>query len=442
MISLKYKSAYIGYLPRNIYITSIICRCIANRLRARFHHTQSTTHNSQPTSNPLRPTMADHSFLIEYLSQPRQVDDETRFRLISACQDVIESLESPLVTARKHSFLMLDQAVTRAAIQLNIFSLLVERGHSCTTQQLVDSIGPSCDVAVLSRLLRYLVSPLRLIKEEGPDLWSVTQPGRVFADPRFKASVVMYYDACGPAFFELPKWLCTTPLDRAATSFEAALPDEDGFFPWLQKDDARLQAFHTWMDVLKTHQFDSLDSIDFNRWMSDDISDDEVAFVDIGGGKGNQCVAVRKQRGPRPGRVIDQDRSEVVQSAQASLEEEKVEVMAHDFFAEQPIKGARVYHFRQVFHDWPDEDCVKILERTREAMSSSSTLLIDEVVVPETGAHWMVTQRDLSMMALFNSKERTESQWEELLSQAHLRVVGVHCYDKKVLACVIEAKIG
>ncbi|KAI4865272.1 S-adenosyl-L-methionine-dependent methyltransferase [Hypoxylon rubiginosum] len=384
--------------------------------------------------------MADHSFLIQYLSQPREVDDETRFRLISACQDVIESLEPPLGTARRHSFLLLDQAVIRAAIQLDIFSLLVERGVPCTTEQLAASTTPSCDAAVLSRLLRYLVSPLRLVKEEGRDLWSVTRPGRVYADPKFKSSVTMYFDACGPAFLALPKWLCTTPTDRAVTAFKAAHPDEEGFFSWLQKDDAKLQAFHTWMGVLKTYQFDSLDTIDFNQWMPDDIPEDEVAFVDIGGGTGNQCVAVRKNRGSRPGRIINQDRKEVVESARGSLEEMKVETIAHDFFAEQPIQGARIYHFRQIFHNWPDKDCVKILERTREAMSPSSTLLIDEVVLPETGAHWMATQRDLNMTALFNAKERTESQWRELLSQAHFRVVGVHCYDKKQPASLIEAK--
>ncbi|XXG96433.1 hypothetical protein Hte_002716 [Hypoxylon texense] len=385
--------------------------------------------------------MADHSFLIEYLNQPREVDEQTRFRLISACQDVIESLEPSIGTARKHSFLMLDQAVVRAAIQLDIFGLLARHDVPCTTEQLAAATTPSSDAAVLSRVLRYLASPLRLVKEEGRELWSITRPGKVFADPKFAASVTMYFDACGPAFHEFPKWLCTPPTERAVTAFKAAHPDEDGFFPWIKKDDAKLQAFHAWMEVLKTYQFDSLDVIDFNQWMPDDLPHNEAAFVDIGGGTGNQCAAVKKARGPRPGRIINQDREEVVESARASLEEMKVETMAHDFFAEQPIKGARVYHFRQIFHNWPDKDCVRILERTREAMSPSSTLLVDEVVLPEVGANWMATQRDLSMTALFDAKERTESQWRELLSQARLRVVGVHCYDKKVPACIIEAKI-
>lgn len=46
-----------------------------------------------------------------------------------------------------------------------------------------------------------------------------------------------------------------------------------------------------------------------------------------------------------------------------------------------------------------------------------SKLLINENVVPNTGAHWQATSLDLIMMVDLAAKERTEQQWHKLLSR-------------------------
>jgi demethylsterigmatocystin 6-O-methyltransferase len=74
-------------------------------------------------------------------------------------------------------------------------------------------------------------------------------------------------------------------------------------------------------------------------------------------------------------------------------------------------------------------------------MTATSTLLIDEAVLPEKGARWMVMQRDLTMMALFNAAERSEIQWHTLLQQAGLRIEELRCYDERMADCVIVAKL-
>jgi demethylsterigmatocystin 6-O-methyltransferase len=105
------------------------------------------------------------------------------------------------------------------------------------------------------------------------------------------------------------------------------------------------------------------------------------------------------------------------------------------------ISDAHIYHFRQILHDWPDEYCVRILQRTQRAMGPCSTILIDEVVMPERGAHWMVTQRDLTMLALFNAGERTEQQWRSLILQAGLVLESIRPYDERMAACVLVVKL-
>jgi demethylsterigmatocystin 6-O-methyltransferase len=105
-------------------------------------------------------------------------------------------------------------------------------------------------------------------------------------------------------------------------------------------------------------------------------------------------------------------------------------------------QGAHVYHFRQILHDWPDEDCVKLLQLTRRAMTPQSTLLIDEVVMPDQGAHWMVTQRDLTMLALFNAGERTEQQWRGLMEKAGLSLEEIRTYDARMAASLLVVKLA
>lgn len=52
-----------------------------------------------------------------------------------------------------------------------------------------------------------------------------------------------------------------------------------------------------------------------------------------------------------------------------------------------------------------------------------SRLLINEIVIPRTGANWHQTSVDLMMMGLLSSRERTEEGWEEFLQSAGFKVV-------------------
>lgn len=88
------------------------------------------------------------------------------------------------------------------------------------------------------------------------------------------------------------------------------------------------------------------------------------------------------------------------------------------------MKRARAYYFRNIFHDWPDKDCVEILKRTVAAMKPGySKILIFEWVLPATGVPLYPALLDVNMMALLNGMERTEVQWKALLNAAGLEVV-------------------
>ena len=70
---------------------------------------------------------------------------------------------------------------------------------------------------------------------------------------------------------------------------------------------------------------------------------------------------------------------------------------------------------RNILHDYPDEKCGTLLQNTIAAMDANSVLLIDEIIIPDKGAHPRSTELDMVMMTTLASIERTQKQWDKLL---------------------------
>lgn len=58
-----------------------------------------------------------------------------------------------------------------------------------------------------------------------------------------------------------------------------------------------------------------------------------------------------------------------------------------------------------------------------------SKILINENVVPDFKASWLMTSLDMVMMAHVGSQERTEQQWRELLGSVGLKIVNIWTYE-------------
>ena len=95
--------------------------------------------------------------------------------------------------------------------------------------------------------------------------------------------------------------------------------------------------------------------------------------------------------------------------------------------AKKGVTGARAYYMHSVLHDWPDDVCESNLSRVKEAMKPGySKQLINENVIPTTGAWWESSALDMTMLALLSARERTEADWYELVEKrAGLKIVNI-----------------
>lgn len=94
---------------------------------------------------------------------------------------------------------------------------------------------------------------------------------------------------------------------------------------------------------------------------------------------------------------------------------------------------------RNILHDYPDEKCRIILGHLKDAMGPDSAILIDDMVIPETDAHWHATQIDMVMMTVLASTERTVDQWHALLESAGLKAKKIVKYTVSLGDSIIMA---
>lgn len=261
-----------------------------------------------------------------------------------------------------------------------------------------------------------------------------------------KKILIRAYSAAflNPAYQAVPDFLSSTkfadPTDPNNTAVQQAFEAPgQGLLEILMSRPASARGFGILMNTWGEGNSLIQDLYPVKENLAPNFDPETAMFVDVGGGYGQKAIALKRAIPELPGRFIVQDLPQTIDHAPKV---EDIEYQAHDFFTEQPIKGARAYYIRQCLHNWTHEKCVTILSQLAKAMKAGySKLLIHELIVPQRHAGtWMVTQ-DFNMLTLCGTRERTEAQWRDLLKEAGLRVSNVYYPDDGVSEGVVEAEL-
>jgi demethylsterigmatocystin 6-O-methyltransferase len=313
----------------------------------------------------------------------------------------------------------------------------------------------------LERVLRYLAS-INYVQEVGPDEYTANKFTHMLANPVLEASLThgygalycaymgfedkkranisMFYSVCSmnPAINAAPTFLKETGYknvnDSSKTPFQKAFNTNLKAFDYMSQVPEMfgslqvvMTAFESsnWVEGLEIfqHELNALPT-----WSSDETPSKRQFLVDVGGGHGHQCVQLLQKYPSLHGRLTLEDLPEAVEKAP---HKEGISYIAQDFFKPQVCHGAKFYYMRRIMHDWPEDECVQILKQLVDVFANDSRILLDEVVLPDTGAHWQATMADLSMMVVFAGAERTKRAWHRLVAKAGLKISHVHSYDAK-----------
>lgn len=373
------------------------------------------------------------------------VEPQARLKFLETARSLVYALETPREAIIRHCWAeSTSYAALETAVALNLFTALGTHDESKTVAELAEATG--AEPALLSRLMKHLAA-MGVITETGCDEYCPTSFSKVLTVEKYSDAFPLMTSRFTMGILALPTFLEKTkyrnPTSATDTAFQLGYNTDKGFFGHLQQEPITAKRFNNHMGVYAQGRA---------RWMDPGfypvrerlidgaaIKQDDVLLVDVGGSFGHDLLDFRRKWPHIPGRLVLQDLPEVI-SAVKDLHP-SIEITAHDFFTEQPVKAARAYYLHSVLHDWPNDLCSKILANLVAAMKPGySKLLVNENVIPNTGAYWETTSLDLIMMQL-GSGQRTERHWHSLLESAGLRIVRIWTAHRDVES-LIECELA
>ncbi|PYH92255.1 S-adenosyl-L-methionine-dependent methyltransferase [Aspergillus ellipticus CBS 707.79] len=356
-----------------------------------------------------------------------------RLQLLEATESLLAALETPRETILRYCWRNATFAMIETAVDLGIFRLLSESDRPKSVVELSTATG--ADLQLLQRIMKHLAA-VGVVAETGLDQYARNGVSQTLSCTKYSDAIRTITGTTHRVILATPQFLQQTdyrnPSDGLHSPFQLGFGTKASFFEFLAQDPVVGAQFNNLMSVYHQGRASWMDPgfYPVQRLLEGvQVGTDDVLLVDVGGGKGHDLQEFRT-KGPRvPGRLILQDQPAVI--AEATGLHASIETMAHDFFGEQPIKGARAYFLHSVLHDWSEDVCLKILARLKAVMTPGySRLLINENVVADTGAHWQATALDFIMLSDLAGAERTESQWRGLLEAAGFTVLRIWTADK------------
>ncbi|KAF2204392.1 S-adenosyl-L-methionine-dependent methyltransferase, partial [Delitschia confertaspora ATCC 74209] len=386
---------------------------------------------------------------LEDLERESFSNDAERIEALHAAYALVSRLETPWETIAR---LCMGQPALGASLKVAKDVGLFEKWHAQDdgprgVKELSEMVG--VESLLLERILRHLSSN-HVLSEPSPGLYQQTHFSLSLNTPSFGEWINYLYDATIPCFHKMPEYLAKTgyknPNDEHDGIFQYTTGFKGGLFQYYDANPDKGNTFNYVMSGVMATQASWLDIFPHQRFVEENscpkcspaADKDAAILVDVGGNVGHDLERFREAHPEVANKLVLQDRPDVVKN---STLPDPVVKMGHDFFTEQPVKGARAYYMHGVLHDWSDESCIKILEQLRPAMRPGhSTLLVHEHVIPETHPNPHATAYDLTMMVKVAGLERTETMWKKLLDTAGFKIVKIW-RSPMAAQSVIEAEV-
>ncbi|KAI0476620.1 S-adenosyl-L-methionine-dependent methyltransferase [Xylariaceae sp. FL0804] len=366
--------------------------------------------------------------------------DAERRKLMDKLHFLAYSMEDSNHTVHRLAYLHLQTAAAKVGFELGLFKYLAGSEGSLGVEQIAQKTN--ADEVLLKRYLSYLAS-VGAINEDGAGLYSANTVTRNLAEDVTVAGISHSFLTIGPQYQALPGFLKSTgyknPTDELHTVFQTAWKTPQHAFAWFHDKPEELRHFNDYMALRREPELSWLTVYpveDETRGLSADPQ--RPVYVNMGGGVGHQCAQFKQRYPDVPGRVVLQDLEHSIAKA---LPTPGVENLVHNFFEPQPIKGAKFYFLRGVLHNHPDHKVRTVLEHVKAAMAHDSVLLIDEMVLPETGVNAYATSMDLTMMSAFASCERSEPHWRQLIADVGLKLVKLYRYNPVSYESVMDVRL-
>jgi O-methyltransferase domain/Dimerisation domain len=224
-------------------------------------------------------------------------------------------------------------------------------------------------------------------------------------------------------------WDAYRELDSALKSGRPPIEQvtKEGLFPYLAAHPAEAQLFNEAMAGKSAMQVGMVtEAYDFSAFKT---------IGDIGGGLGHLLYGVL-ERAPQAHGVLFDLPETIARARENSMP--RVSYVGGDFFKD-PIPPCDAYMMMTVLHDWSDAECVAILKNLSASAPRDAKLLLVEGVVDPTARKNFILDLDIEMLVMTTGRERTRTEWENLLSRAGFRMTRI---VPMAASAIIEAELA
>ncbi|KAJ5642481.1 hypothetical protein N7490_006481 [Penicillium lividum] len=345
-------------------------------------------------------------------------------RLLQLVDELKLVVETPTETILRLIYQPPENAALRIVVDLGIFSILInspkEEGISASDI----AVHTGANRGLIIRLMRVMTS-LGLCSSFEAEVYHPSEKTLAMTKPIGRDGVPCIYDLTLPALSKLPEYLrlnnYNNPEEYSKSPMQWAVGKSQ--FEWLEENKKHQFLFNSYMSSRREGKPNWFDVYPVERLTEGAVTIPEATFlVDIGGNEGHDLESLRAQYSSLPGRLLLQDLPRMVKN----VDKKGIETMSYSFLDAQPVKNARAYYFRAIFHDWPDRICKRILLNTISAMEAQySRIIIVDFVLPDTNVPRMQSAMDIQMMSIGAGVERSRKQWIDLLASVGLKINGI-----------------
>ena len=273
----------------------------------------------------------------------------------------------------------------------------------------------------------------------------------IATDEKMRACIWFRHAEMMPTVAKLLEAVERFPDSAEARDTAFGMAFGDTFFDFKEKHPDHMVKFGLFVDAFASGiEADTAESI--SRGYAWGGVEAGSLVVDVGGGIGHISAAIAREHAHLKFQVQDfgnlAEESGLLMQRQGVAD--RVQHCAHSFFDPQPAasQGAAVYFLRNIMHNWSDLYCRKILKPIVEAMGPDSRIVICDIVLPEPNTilktqEARVRALDLTMLSMFNAKERSYEDWQELFTSvdARLRITAIVGRPKMGTDSLIEVRL-
>ena len=204
---------------------------------------------------------------------------------------------------------------------------------------------------------------------------------------------------------------------------------QKGMFEELYAEMPRLEQFMGAMTGLSRINFEAFGAtFDFTNFQT---------LCDVGGGHGHLACGLLRAYPQLSATVFDLP-AVVAESDQLWAPKlglaDRCHYLGGDMFREVPPADA--YTLKMILHDWNDDECVRVLSNIRRASTVARRVFIAEHVIPGPAEPHFAKLLDVHMMCLTSGRERTASEYADLLTAAGWRYADTHHPSEGLMSVV------